>query len=221
MNYIQPIKTISSDDLYNNYPLSSNFANEIMSKPYLIMSASSLKELLLRDPDLQSEELDEDSLRLFSFGCNFILTKDTIYYYQSESRIYLNLEKIPYCDIIISSILYVVKKYDLDGWSTVSQLLLESSFSKELSFYLIKENLLLKYRTNFIIGLIYTFEEFERYKRFGFLSKNKKYCKKKILNILALLGINELQAFSLIEKYQATPNGSYVIIKFLKRLINY
>jgi len=220
MNYIQPIKTISSDDLYNNYPLSSYFANSISCQPHLSLKVSSLEELLFQDPGLQvSEELDGNFLSLSCFSSNFILKENTIYYYDSESRTYFNLEEIPYSDIIVSSILYVVKKHDLDCWWAVSKLLLKSFFKDKLSFYLKKENLLLKYRENFILGLIDSFEEIELTKSCGLLTKNKKYSKKRILNILTLLDVNESEALSLIDKYQSISSDSYVIIDFLNDLL--
>ena len=221
------IRILTKDDLYTNYPFPYGFALILTEKFPTAIASKSLKELLFLvcllsfDKNMikffsQDEFFNQHYETFFCMDAYFVVKNEVLYYLDSKSKNYFNLENLNYSDILISSIMYLViqnqKECKFIPWLSIHEFLLQlkSSDTKSLCFFL-KETLCMKNeRTGCIQSLIYV------------LRKNinkKKYSKQNIIAILDLIGIDFNMANLITKNYISIFNKPSLLINFLEKEI--
>lgn len=223
----EEIRILTKDDLYTNYPFPYSFASILMDTFPTALASKSLKELLFLvclisfDKNMiklfsQDEFFNQHYDTFFCMDAYFVIKNGVLYYFDSKSKNYFNLENLNYSDILISSIMYLVmqnqKECKFIAWLSIHEFLLKfkSSDTKSLCFFL-KETLCMKNeRTGCIRSLIYVLRE---------NINKKKYSKQNILLILDLIGIDFNKANLITTKYISIFNKPSLLINFLEKEI--
>jgi hypothetical protein len=221
------IRILTKNDLYTNYPFPYYFALILTQTFPTALASKSLKELLflvcllsydenMNELFCQDEFFNQHYDTFFCMNAYFVVKNGILYYLDSKSKNYFNLENLNYSDILISSIMYLViqnqKECKFIPWLSIHEFLLQlkSSDTKLLCFFL-KEILCMK---NERIGCIKSL--------ICILRKNinkKKYSKQNILAILDLIGIDFNKANSISKNYISIFNKPSVLINFLEKEI--
>lgn len=145
----------------------------------------------------------------------FVVKKSILYYVDYNSRIYFNLENLKCQDILIYSIMYLVKQHQKQRqiifWIAIHQFLLKLKRSNtKLLCCFLKETLSMKNeRTNCIESFIGALR----------IDIKKKYSKQKILALLNLIGVEVNKAVLITKNYISIFNKSSLLLNFSEKKI--
>ena len=214
----EEIITVPKGNLFLQYPFSITFAEKLTLRTMEAIGCFSLEELART---IEGETTLYPSFCWFSvYDEEFETVNNTLFYYKNNR--YFNLENITYEEIILSSLIYVLKsELKTKDTSTyfqrfLAEFVLESDFSNTLVSILKQEEFIKNYKKQ----ITSTFVDFLENKNKLSHKEVNKIDKKNLLNMFEILEICSQTAESLIEQYNLNRYDLQIIINYLTTNLN-